>query len=227
MPAFLAQATQPDGTLAQIGDTFAVAPLTDAATTYAASKGTTGTAPTQRVAIYSPSGFIFGRSTWSPFTSASFYSLRFGPKVDQHGHNDRTALTWMLAGKHRLVDAGHVGYTNTTVRTWLRTPEAHNLLSADQYVGFRLATGAQAKGSSLRYSRTSSRADSFVVDAQAYAWNTASTGWHWTSQRRSVLVARGPDLLVVRDTAGGAPKAVTWRQHWHVPPGWTAVHAAL
>ncbi|MBL8932326.1 MAG: heparinase II/III family protein [Kineosporiaceae bacterium] len=217
VPAFLAHATRPDGKLLQLGDTVTEATPSLPGSEYAASSGATGTAPAQRVKIFSPSGFVFGRSSWYPFGSASFYSVRFGPPVAHHGHSDRTAVTWVVGGQDRLVDSGHVGYALTDLRNWLRRPEAHNLVSADEYVGFRAAY----RTSNLLASSVSDTADSFLVDAQAYGYNTSS-GMKYTAQRRGVLIARDPDLLVVRDLASGAPKSVTWRQHWHLPVGWGA-----
>ncbi len=223
IPTFLAHATQPDGRLTQLGDTTAAATPSLPGSEYAASLGATGTAPAERVKVFSPSGFIFGRSSWYPFGSSSFYSLRFGPPVTNHGHYDRTAVTWIVNGQDRLVDSGHVGYSNTALRTLLKAPEAHNLMTAGQYRGFRIAGAAPipAKASTLVSSSQSATADSFLIDAQTYGYYTKA-GPRYTTQRRAVLVARDPDLLVTLDSTWGAPKPVAWTQHWHLPVGWTA-----
>jgi len=217
IPEFLSQATQPNGTMVQLGDSVAAKPPVLPGSQFAASLGASGVAPAERVKIFSPSGFIFGRSSWTPFTTRSFYSLRFGPAVANHGHADRTSVTWTVRGVDRIVDSGHVGYANSALRARLVAPDAHNLLSADQFVGFRAAK----RPSHLLSSSVSDGADAFLIDAQGYYFPiTGGTGY--TLQKRGTLVVRGPDLLVVRDSAGGAPKPVTWRQHWHLPPGWTA-----
>ena len=64
LPAFLGYATEPDGDLVQIGDTYVERPATS-------PRGDA------LVAVYPQAGYVFGRSGWTP--AASFYSLRFGP----------------------------------------------------------------------------------------------------------------------------------------------------
>lgn len=218
IPIFLAHATQPNGRLVQLGDTTAAATPSMPGSEYPASLGSTGTAPAQRVANFTTSGFIFGRSAWNPFGTSSFYSVRYGPPVTNHGHFDRTAVTWIVDGRDRLVDSGHVGYANTTLRSWLIGPNAHNLVSADEFRNFR----PTARPSHLLSSSVSDAADAYLLDAQTYRTLTPANVYAYTTQRRGLLISRNPDLLVVRDAAWGAPTAVTWRQHWHLPVGWTA-----
>jgi hypothetical protein len=78
LPAFLGYATQPDGNLVQIGDSYVERPQVSPR-------------PPHLVAVY-PAGYVFGRSGWGP--GASFYSLRFGPRRQVHGHNDHMSLTY-------------------------------------------------------------------------------------------------------------------------------------
>ena len=112
LPAFLAYATQPDGNLVQIGDTYVERPTV---------------APEQKnlVAVYS-GGYVFGRSSWSK--TATFYSLRFGRGRQVHGHSDHMGLTYFARGRDLIVDAGHTGYEISAYRTWLRSPEAASML---------------------------------------------------------------------------------------------------
>jgi Heparinase II/III-like protein len=125
MPAFIAQATQPDGNLVQIGDTYAEASgdLPGTPVEYATSKGMSGSPPAQRVAVYR-AGYVFGRSGWGttrPFGKESFYSLRFGRGRQVHGHNDHMSLTYFARGRNLIVDSGHTGYENTpTARSYAR-----------------------------------------------------------------------------------------------------------
>ena len=130
MPAFLAMATQPDGKLAQIGDTYVIGPRNRPGTPleYAATRGASGTPPAQRVAVYQ-AGYVFGRSGWSPFGGQSFYSLRFGPGMRIHGHADHMGLTYYARGRNLIVDAGHYGYASTRYRAYLLSPEAASDLS--------------------------------------------------------------------------------------------------
>ena len=112
LPAFLAYATEPDGDLVQIGDTYVEQPATS---------------PRQPhlVAVYS-AGYVFGRSGWG--AGASFYSLRFGRGRQVHGHDDHMGLTYYDRGRDLVVNAGHTGYENTPYRTFLRSPEANSVL---------------------------------------------------------------------------------------------------
>ena len=112
MPAFLGNATEPDGDLVQIGDTYVERPKTS---------------PKQPhlVAVYS-AGYVFGRSAWT--SSASFYSLRFGRGRQVHGHDDHMGLTYYDRGHDLIVNAGHTGYENTPYRTFLQSPEASSVL---------------------------------------------------------------------------------------------------
>ena len=101
MPMFLAQATQPDGNLVQIGDTYVETPgpTPGIALNDTGAPGVGGSVPAQRVAVYA-AGYVFGRSTWRPFGSASFYSLRFGPGRQIHGHDDHMSLTYYARGRN-------------------------------------------------------------------------------------------------------------------------------
>jgi len=112
IPRFLGYATQPDGNLAQIGDTYVEHPAKH---------------PVQAalVAVYR-AGYVFGRSGWAP--SASFCSLRFGPGREIHGHDDHMGLTFYARGRNLIVDAGHYGYAGTPYRAWLISPEAASTL---------------------------------------------------------------------------------------------------
>jgi hypothetical protein len=94
LPAFLGYATQPDGNLVQIGDSYVERPQVSPR-------------PPRLVAVY-PAGYVFGRSGWGP--GASFRSLRFGPRRQVHGHNDHMSLTYYARGRNLLVNAGHTGY---------------------------------------------------------------------------------------------------------------------
>ena len=113
LPAFLGSATEPDGDLVQIGDSYVERPA-DVGPRHAL------------VSVYPQAGYVFGRSGWTP--AASFYSLRFGPGREIHGHNDHMGLTYYARGRDLIVDAGHDGYAATPYRTWLQSPEAASTL---------------------------------------------------------------------------------------------------
>src|SRR6202035_1284021 len=94
-------------------------------------KGARGTPPQQRVAVYA-AGYVFGRSGWGtktrPFSSQSFYSLRFGPGRQIHGHDDHMSVTYYARGRNLIVDGGHTGYEVGAYRDYLRSAQAQNVL---------------------------------------------------------------------------------------------------
>jgi Heparinase II/III-like protein len=185
LPAFLAEATQPDGNLVQIGDTYVEHPVTPP--------------PPQPnlVAVYQ-AGYVFGRSGWGP--GASFYSLRFGPGRQVHGHEDHMGLTYYARGRNLIVDAGHTGYENTPYRTYLRSPEASSMLVMP---GVPFAGAAD----------TSLVTDQLGRYGQFYELYDTAFGRH--PRYRSVYVSQRPDLMLVFDRASGASE---YQQLWHLDP---------
>jgi hypothetical protein len=222
---FLAAATQPDGRLVQLGDTVddTVAPVTGTPLEYAGTGGASGTPPADRVSIYN-AGYVFGRSTWTPMDSASYYSLRFGGPRKYHGHSDHTSLTYWAAGVPILVDSGHVGYSNASERAYLLSPAAHNVMAMD---GMRAADG---ETTSLTRHVVADTYDSYMLYGTPYVDKTAPYGKEVGT--RCVLIARGPDFVVTYDrqttnatylhwNKGGkaAPSQIVHRQLWHLPAG--------
>ena len=204
MPAFLAMATQPDGKLVQIGDTYVVGPRGRPGTPlqYAATRGAAGRPPAQRVAVYQ-AGYVFGRSGWSPFGDQSFYSLRFGPGTQIHGHADHMGLTYYARGRNLIVNAGHYGYANTRYRAYLLSPEAASDLVMP---GVRFNSAAP----------TRLVAQATGADGQFFEFSDTAFGGR--PRERSVYVNQDPDLVLVFDRASGAG---TYQQLWHLDPGLT------
>jgi heparinase II/III-like protein len=214
MPTFLAHATQPDGRLVPLGDTYATAPAKVPGTPllYAATRGAEGSPPPQRVAVYT-AGYVFGRSGWGtdrPFGAESFYSLRFGGGRQVHGHNDHMSLTYYARGCNLLVDSGHTGYENSPYRTYLRSPEAHNVLvmpGAPYSVTARTDLTRQAIG----------------PDGQFFEFT--DTAYRGRRRTRGVYIDQRPDLVLVFDRAAGAAR---YQQLWHLDPAFrvTAVRGS-
>jgi hypothetical protein len=152
------------------------------------------------VAVYN-AGYIFGRSGWTP--TASFYSLRFGPGREIHGHDDHMGLTYYARGRNLIVDAGHYGYAQTPYRTWLISPEAASTLVMPD-ASFNAGTP------------TALVADKIGGSGQFYElYDTAFTGH---PRYRSVFVSQRPDLVVVFDQARGGGQ---YQQLWHLDPALT------
>jgi hypothetical protein len=188
LPAFLGYATEPDGDLVQLGDTYVEHPATSP----------TGHA---LVAVYAPTGYVFGRSGWTP--AASFYSLRFGPGREIHGHDDHLGLTYYARGRDLIVDAGHYGYTATPYRSWLQSPEAASSL---------VLPGVPFSAAAF----TSLVTDRIGPYGQFYElYDTAFGG---DPRYRSVYVSQRPDLIIVFDRARGGSAGSAYTQLWHLDP---------
>jgi Heparinase II/III-like protein len=191
MPAFLAEATQPDGNLVQIGDTYTARPF----------PGPPPALPAHMplVAVYD-AGYVFGRSAWGP--GGTFYSLRFGPGRQVHGHDDHMGLTYYSRGRNLIVDAGHTGYEVSPYRDYIRSPEA-----ASTFV----SPGARFDAAAA----TSLVSDEIGTNNQFYEFSDDAFGG---PRNRSVYVHQGPDFVLILDQASGEDN---YQQLWHLDPALT------
>jgi len=146
---------------------------------------------------------VFGRSAWRPFGSASFYSLRFGPGRQIHGHDDHMSLTYYARGRNLLVNAGHTGYEDTLYRAYLRSPQASNVLVMPG-VRFSGAAPSRLIGQAIG------------PDGQFFEFTDTAFGGH--PRDRSVYICQRPDLVLVFDRASGG---ASYQQLWHLDPGLT------
>jgi len=205
LATFIAHATSPLGNLQQIGDTEYVRTGNVAGTPieYAATQGKSGTAPAERVKIYS-AGYVFGRSGWgsatTPFAGESAYSIRFGPKRALHGHSDHTSITYQARGRDILSDTGYAGYANKDWRAWIIGPSAHNVMTTPKLADTNPVT---------KLTRSSVRAN-----ADFYELTDAPAAG--VSRTRAVLVLRKPDVVVTLDRAT-AKTAQQFQTLWHLP----------
>jgi hypothetical protein len=149
------------------------------------------------VAVYT-AGYVFGRSGWGP--GASFYSLRFGPRRQVHGHDDHMSLIYYARGRNLIVNAGHTGYENTPYRAYLRSPEASSMLVMPR-VPFD------------PFAPTSLVSDQIGRYGQFYEFFDTAFGGH--PRYRSVYVSQRPDLVLVFDRAWGSGE---YQQLWHLDP---------
>jgi hypothetical protein len=189
MPAFLAEATQPDGNLVQIGDTYVEHP--------AAVPAHMPRVPL--VAVYN-AGYILGRSAWGP--AGTFYSLRFGPGRQVHGHNDHMGLTYYSRGRNLIVNAGHTGYEVSPYRDYIRSPAAASTF---------ISPGARFRGAAT----TSLTAREIGPASQFYKFSDDAFGG---PRSRSVYMHQGPDFVLILDQ-GSLEK--NYQQLWHLDPGLT------
>jgi hypothetical protein len=153
----------------------------------------TGT-PKQEVKAYR-AGYVFGRTAWGKPDSA-YYSIRFGPGLKFHGHEDHLGVTYYAHGRNLLVDGGFHSYEKSAYRYWTLSPEAHNVPTV---VGARFKPRTPSKLVASKYGKDR---QSFKLTDKAYG----------VSRTRSVLVNHGEDLMAVLDTASGGKKISNlWR----------------
>ena len=208
---FVAQSTSPLGKLAQIGDSEVVSATPYAGTDaqWAGSQGRLGTAPARRVSQYQ-AGYAFGRSGWgtgsTPFRQESFYSLRYGPGRQLHGHQDHSSLTYVARGRDILIDGGHTGYVNDKWRVWARSEFAHNVMTVPTATP-RITTAAKL----MRYAYLPG--SDFLEVADSEATDRTHVGF---TRVRAVLVLHDPELIVVLDR-GLSAKVQQWQTLWHLP----------
>ncbi len=202
---FAAWATAGNGRLLQIGDTFSDAPpaIAGTASQYAATQGAAGTPLTGRDAVYPAAGYVFGRTSWTPFTSGIHWSMRFGPGRAHHGHYDHQSVTLTSGTRPVLVEAGHSGYASEPQRLWQRSPEAHNVA---------VLPGVSFSGAA----------------ATPLTRQATGTGWHWyevsdtayanSPRTRGVYVDPDLGFLLVQDRVN-RPTSGAVQQLWHLPAG--------
>ncbi|NUW34916.1 heparinase II/III family protein [Nonomuraea sp. SMC257] len=183
---FIAHSTMPNGYMAPLGDGSAeTEPRVE-----------TGT-PKQEVKVYR-AGYVYGRTAWNKPDSA-YYSIRFGPGLKFHGHEDHLGVTYYAHGRDILMDAGFHSYEKSAYRYWTLSPEAHNVPTV---VGQRFRP------------RTASKLTKSVIGADRQAFRLTDKAYG-TARTRSVLVNHGDDLMAVLDTAAGGKKV---RNLWRFAP---------
>jgi hypothetical protein len=204
---WLALATNSLGRLHQLGDTEVQAtyPWPGTPMEYAGSLGTKGTVPPWRVGIYS-AGYVFGRTGWGTdaargFRGESTYSIRFGPARAFHGHIDHTSITYTARGRDIVIDGGYAAYNAGVWRAWVVSPAAHSVMTTPLSAALNPVT--RLTGSSVR--------------ANAESYQFVDVPGSGISRVRSVLVLKGPDLLVTWDRAS-ARTAQAFQTLWHLPP---------
>jgi hypothetical protein len=204
-PAYLAQATRPDGHYETIGDSddqaTSVIPGTPAE--YAASLGKRGSVPPKTVALYQR-GYAFGRTGWGDkarsFEDEMFFSLRYGPGLLRHGHDDSGGLTYFGNGAQLLVDPGYGDQNSSTWHRYFVSRAAHNAVVA------KGISSAPTKKSILERSSIKSRSVDLVVAVRVYPGVT---------MHRRVIFSRRLGYLIVEDTLSSTV-ARSYSQLWHL-----------
>ena len=205
-PTFLAHATRPDGRYAHIGDTTPnrVHPIEGTPLEYALSGGEVGSPPDEVVAVYDR-GYVFGRSGWGTeraLVEETWYSIRFGPGRQLHGHRDHTSFTWYAKGRPMIVEAGFGGYDDDEFRKYDRSEFAHNQVVAAGAGDYE----ANAHTELANHGRGDGW-ESYLLRDRPY---------RGVERRRSLLVDHRTPFLVIRDeleSMSGRPRDFTSLLH--------------
>ncbi len=192
LPEHISAATQPNGFMVPIGD----GPADIQPSGFAHADKT--------VQVYK-AGYVFGRTAWGDPQSA-YYSIRFGPGLKFHGHEDHLGVTYYAQGRSILTEAGFHSYESTPYRRWTMTPEAHNV----PVVVGRAFHGRTPSALSRR---------SIGKDRQSFTLTDRAYGVRRT---RAVLVNHRDDVMAVLDSAAGSKL----RNLWHIDPSLKVVSNA-
>ncbi|MBA3742362.1 heparinase II/III family protein [Sporichthya sp.] len=201
---YAAQATRPDGTFIEIGDTWPERPGVGMGpnSRWVVTRGAQGTMPADLVKVYN-AGYVFARDSWTAPTQQ--YSLRFGPGRYTHGHNDHLSITYWAKGRDVLVDPGYDGYADRPFRTWSRSLQAHNV---------PIPNGAKynADAPTALVARSAGKG--------ARSWQLRDRAFAGAERHRSVLVDDQQKLMLVRDDVT-ADRARNLQILWHLDPSWS------
>lgn len=206
---FLAHATRPDGFMMTIGDTHlkrveaSGRPEID----YVATLGDEGEPPSSTTVV-APNGFILGRSGWGgegrSYAEETSYSLRYGPQIRSHQHEDRGGITFFSGGRDWITDPGSYNYEpKDPFRRHLRSRQAHNLVVVDDR--------EYAPAGHVRLERAE-------VSDHAHDYAVVDRNYEGVALRRRLVYLPGLDLGIVIDHFD-ADKQVTARQLWQLNPG--------
>lgn len=204
MPAFLAQATLPNGTYTMLGDTQGTkaSPIAGTPAEFAATLGASGPKPASTYGTY-PMGFGFVRTGWGEtraMTDETMLSVRFGRARQYHGHYDGSSITLYGHGSPLLLDSGQYSYNTGPYRTYFMSRAAHNLVTADN------ATLDAGAGTTELWNRVSPTMYELALSGTPYVGVTAS---------RRVTFSRSGGYAVVDDRVTSAIGR-TFRQLWHL-----------
>lgn len=207
MPAFLAHATQPDGTYVPIGDTnpSRASAIVGTPAEFAATQGAAGPRPSSTSRVYG-AGYAFVRTGWGErraFADEVLMSVRFGPGRVFHGHEDGTAITLYGYGAPVLLDSAMYSIEPGPYRRYFVGRRAHNVVTVDG------ATSRPEEPTSVLWKRSSDRLFELSMTGRPYAGVTAN---------RRVTFSRALGYAIIDDRLTASSRR-TFRQLWHLRPG--------
>ena len=210
---FMAHAITPGGTYVEIGDSAPRRPtfMLEAPIEFVFSNGVLGE-ELPNVRVYKQ-GFVFGRSGFGQQrhqTEETYYTLRFGPKRQIHGHLDHLSTTYWAYGRNIIVDAGHVGYKRGPERSYTLSRGAHNVIVP------------------LGVKHNSEASSTLVRQSSGENWQSYSLrdrGWvgvDWT--RTACFTDCGP--MVVVDRTNSMSSRMHLEQRWNIATEFNLVKAS-
>ena len=146
-------------------------------------------------------GLGVGRWSWND-SSTTYYTVRYGPPMRAHGHEDRGGVTWSPRGVRVLVNPGRYTYdTASRFLAYQDGPSSHNV--------------AVPRGGTVR-PRAWVTVTKTALAAATHQW--------WLQDRlfgpthsRAVLVVPAKRTLTVSDAF---PRGTAFAQQWHLDPAW-------
>jgi hypothetical protein len=208
MPEVLAHMTLPDGTYETLGDTDRRrAKVSDhPAMRWVRSLGSEGAPPSRTFVTYD-AGFAFARSGWGTeraFQDEAMFTARFGPRPILHGHDDHGSITLFAERQRLIADPGKYAYANDDMRRYVRSREAHNLVTVGEPTC--LVPDQPSTISRVASDATSDRLTIHVRTCQGTSWT-----------RTAVFLREGGEVVVVDDVS--APAGTPVAQRWQLEVG--------
>jgi hypothetical protein len=180
--------TEPDAGIAILGDA-------------SDEPGTSRSTWTARTWHDNATGFGIGRWSWRDPATA-YYTVRYGPPVAAHGHQDRGGVTWSDLGTRVLVTAGLLTYDpSNPFIAYQDGPVSNN-------VAFPSRPSLDGRAT-VKLARTR-------FQATSHQW-VLTDGLFRVGHERSILVQGPKHRLTVADSFA---RRGTYVQKFHLAPGW-------
>lgn len=201
---FMAHATAPDGTLVPIGDSWPVPPqfVVGPQARYAVTRGASGTAPSTTFARFA-AGYAFGRTSWTG-SDGHQWSVRYGPGLYGHGHNDHLGVTTTRADGVSWSTRASTGTTTRRTGTGPSRPRPTTSRCC------RERPFDPSAATTLRTMSGGPVTRVLQFTDRAYAR---------TSRGRTVLVDDTLQAMIIRDDVV-TDRARRVRMLWHLDPSW-------
>jgi len=215
-----------------LGDTAHAAPgyslsNSSAVLNFTPSKGTLVGPTNATISEYHHGGVVYARTNYNLGARDQFVSLRFGPMRYAHGHFDHTSVTWWGDGHPVLVDGGFSGYGTTGMPGWLRTAEAHNVLTYPN-IPYRTYSSSVVTRSNL-----TDRSWFYEIKDQSINATTgadAGGAYQGLTRKRGILTVPDAHVMVALDQVDKSKlrwmykdQAKTSTRWWHLDRSFTAV----